>query len=38
MDNLSIHPDTSIGYVHLTVARLDRSLAFYLSESLKANL
>lgn len=29
MANASIHPATSIGYVHLTVANLDRSLAFY---------
>lgn len=25
----TIHPDTTIGYVHLTVANLDRSLNFY---------
>ncbi len=25
----SIHPETTLGYVHLTVANLDRSLAFY---------
>jgi len=29
MDNFSIHPATTIGYVHLIVANLDRSLAFY---------
>lgn len=29
MANASIHPATNIGYVHLTVAGLDRSLAFY---------
>lgn len=29
MDNFSIHPATTIGYVHLTVANLDRSLRFY---------
>lgn len=26
---MSIHPETAIGHVHLTVADLDRSLAFY---------
>jgi catechol 2,3-dioxygenase len=29
MSQISIHPATSIGYVHLSVANLDRSLAFY---------
>lgn len=29
MSHHSIHPDTAIGYVHLTVANLDRSLIFY---------
>ena len=29
MTNHSIHPDTTVGYVHLTIANLDRSLAFY---------
>jgi catechol 2,3-dioxygenase len=29
MSHISIHPTTSIGYVHLSVANLDRSLAFY---------
>lgn len=29
MNNHSIHPDTSIGHVHLTVANLERALAFY---------
>jgi catechol 2,3-dioxygenase len=29
MTNVSIHPDTSIGYVHLSVANLERSLTFY---------
>lgn len=29
MGIFSIHPATSIGYVHLTVANLDRSLRFY---------
>ena len=26
---MTIHPDTRIGHVHLTVADLDRSLRFY---------
>lgn len=26
---MSLHPDTTIGHVHLTVGDLDRSLAFY---------
>jgi catechol 2,3-dioxygenase len=29
MKNFSIHPDTTIGFVHLTVANLDRALTFY---------
>ncbi len=29
MDKSSIHPATSIGHVHLAVAKLDRSLTFY---------
>jgi catechol 2,3-dioxygenase len=29
MSDFSIHPDTTMGYVHLTVANLDRSLAYY---------
>jgi catechol 2,3-dioxygenase len=29
MSEHSIHPDTRLGYVHLTVTDLDRSLAFY---------
>lgn len=29
MAEVPIHPATSIGYVHLTVAKLDRSLVFY---------
>jgi catechol 2,3-dioxygenase len=29
MTDHSIHPDTTVGYVHLTIANLDRSLAFY---------
>ena len=29
MTNHSIHPDTTVGYVHLIIANLDRSLAFY---------
>lgn len=29
MNNVSIHPDTTIGYVHLTVANLERGLTFY---------
>lgn len=29
MKHSSIHPATSIGYVHLSVANLDRALAFY---------
>jgi catechol 2,3-dioxygenase len=29
MNNNAIHPDTTIGYVHLTVANLERSLIFY---------
>lgn len=28
-DSIVIHPDVQIGHVHLTVADLDRSLAFY---------
>ena len=28
---MKIHPETTIGHVHLTVADLDRSLAFYRS-------
>ena len=26
---MSIHPNTGIGHVHLTVSDLDRALAFY---------
>ena len=29
MSSASIHPDTSLGYVHLTVSDLERSLKFY---------
>jgi catechol 2,3-dioxygenase len=29
MKNFSIHPDTTVGYVHLTVANLERALTFY---------
>ncbi|MBI1877710.1 MAG: VOC family protein [Chloroflexi bacterium] len=29
MSDFSIHPNTTVGYVHLTVANLDRSLAYY---------
>jgi catechol 2,3-dioxygenase len=29
MSHISIHPATSIGYVHLSVTNLDRSLTFY---------
>ena len=29
MSNHAIHPNTTIGYIHLTVADLDRSLDFY---------
>ena len=29
MKNMTIHPEVSIGHVHLTVADLERSLAFY---------
>ena len=27
--NTKLHPDTSLGYVHLTVSDLERSLSFY---------
>jgi catechol 2,3-dioxygenase len=29
MKNFPIHPDTTIGYVHLTIANLNRALTFY---------